>query len=422
MSGPRTMLLLIALTGCATTVAPEDARTLEDDARLLDVSGAGDTGASDDALAVPDAPPPPSPCTTPGETRIGACGRCGMRSETCSADRVWEGTSACLGERECFAGTSEERTTADCGEETRLCDATCMWTGWLSSAPPSGECSAGTTRFVRDDTGCGEYRGRHEICSAACSWETRGECTDGCDDTGRGAPTWAAERCIPAGSFVRGRPGTGPASPEAEIMISAFYLDVYTVTARRYQACLAGGGCTSSLVLGDTPLDGPLRNATMRDAQAFCSWDGGRRIATDAELAKAARGPAPRRNLLPWAESLDCDVDVWLIDCGWDAPEAPYHGDDFDDLPQTRSYYGIERLLAGGMEFTSARYSAEYYSTPESRLPDPPGADFGLQEVRGSDPRTLAFNVTDRWWVDGGGRDPVSSFRCARSVDVEVSP
>lgn len=457
------LCMLAALPGCPDSTTAEDAPTF-DTAEPLD--------ARDDASTPPDSPPLPdtsdaaepldtsdpmldagadadllldsgidaalpmdagtdapvlNACTTAGATRIAPCGdRCGMASQRCSPTLVWENTSACLAEGECSSGTAEMRTTARCAEETRLCNATCTWTAWLPSRPETGVCAQGERRFV-PDSACGAYRGRWETCSATCAWDSPTACTDGCDDTARTSPAWSRELCIPAGTFIRGTDdptATTASRPEAEIYVSAFYLDVYTVTNGRYRACVDAGYCMPPGAIGsgsrnsynDPTRDSfPLESVNHLQAANFCNWDEGRRLATDAELAKAARGAAPRRDLYPWGATVpDCAV-FFTTTCGYVRPPPYQHSDPFDGLPETRSPFGIERLLGGGFEFTGGRYQSTYYSLPESLVADPPGPSSSAlpPEIRGSLPRTLwPQDVTDR---SSAGTDSYN-FRCARSL------
>jgi len=71
---------------------------------------------------------------TPGETRTGACGRCGTRPETCSAACVWVG-GACSDEKLCDPDDYEvESGDIGCPHprqvRTRTCSSACAWSDW----------------------------------------------------------------------------------------------------------------------------------------------------------------------------------------------------------------------------------------------------------------------------------------------------
>jgi hypothetical protein len=154
------MSVLLAFGGCgggASHDAGVDATGARDDTGPV-----SDTGVPLDAQVGPDAAVVAESCTTVGETRIGPSGRlCGQASQRCSEALVWENTSACLMEGECPRGTAEMRPMGMCGEETRLCQNDCTWTGWETSRPEGGECSPGQLRFVRDEARCGAVRGSY---------------------------------------------------------------------------------------------------------------------------------------------------------------------------------------------------------------------------------------------------------------------
>lgn len=116
------------------------------------------------------------------------------------------------------------------------------------------------------------------------------------------------EACIKGGVFFLGdeRVGTTPcepacsASPERIVKLSAFYLDRYEVTVARWRAAMARGfrpqfsswsaspACTAVMPGADSDL--PINCVSVEDARAFCRWDGGRDLPTEAQFEFAATG------------------------------------------------------------------------------------------------------------------------------------
>jgi len=427
------LVVVAASAGCPGTDDGDAGPEL--DAPALDAADVflppTDTPALD---AMPDAPPPSMPCTTVGETRVGPCGFCGEAAQECGPDMFWRDTSACLMEGECRAGTAETMTTDRCAEQTRLCSSTCSWGSWIDTRPETGSCIRGQLRFAYDSS-CGPLRGRYERCSDACEYvaDPGAACTDGCGDTARTTPAYAREVCVPAGTFVRGiaelydPPRWGlPYGPEAEVYVSAFYMDVYPITLRRFDECVDAGGCFPRFFSPD-PIDTVMPMAGISIGEEYCAWDGGRRIPTDAEFAKAVRGPAPRRNIYPWdGDSYRCDI-LPSYPCGLaDAYPRRIQDDLYDGMPGSRSYYGVERLYGAGYELVSDIFDPEYYASPESRLPDPTGPtddSFVYNTLRGTaygaGEEGLGIAGRSDTLILGTGSPPLTAqLRCVRPVEV----
>jgi len=392
-----------------------------------DSGGLSDSGGMRDGSVVPDAGPAdagPEPCAEEGRTRVTACGtRCGMGSQLCTGG-LWEPNGPCLDEGECSAGALEMRATAMCGEETRLCGGACTWGAW-NVTTVDGECEPATTRT--DEADCGTGRMRAQTCSAGCAWESTRPCTDLCGDSPRTSPADAEEVCVPAGPFIRGAMGVvGVATPVREVTLSAYYIDRYLVTNRRYAECVAAGACTEPVDDGlvsysdATRTRFPVQMVSWEQARQFCEWDG-RRLPTEAQWEKAARGPSPRENLYPWdGDTWRCDL-LYTYACGLPSPGARLYAlirDEFDAVPGSRSYYGMEMVLAGGIEWMSDWYATDYYADDAS-LVDPSGAATGVRRAARSQPReygTAFHSIPARVSGSPAYGMTYSVIRCARSV------
>ena len=413
---------LTVLLGCGgDNDATSDADT-ETDALLRDAPGE-DTGAFDGGT---DADPfdagPPEPCGTEGEMRLATCGRCGMRSERC-ADGIFVPVSACINEGDCFPASVEMEDTPRCGQRTRLCSSSCRWGEWDLTVPETGECDRGEMRLTSE--GCPVASTRPQMCSDECGWEDAGACSSECG-TLRTAPWDEEEICVPAGPFWRGEDeSVRTDAPRREITLSRFVIDRYVVTQRRYLACRAAGGCPAPIrnADGEAALSDPsTRNhhvwgISYPQAVEFCRWDGDRRLPTEHEWEKAARGPSPRQQ--PWTWDGDvyrCEL-LPVFGCPgvtmsipWTEPVTMY--------PGAASYYGVEALLGVRAQWVADWFGNLYTSDRDTDV-DPLGPTSGtLRVVKGTERVATAEDHAigyRRGMSEPGVSTGNITFRCARS-------
>ena len=238
------------------------------------------------------------------------------------------------------------------------------------------------------------------------------------------------EILIPAGPFQMGCdsnnlaengcdtfPGQSNELPLHTVMVSTYSIDKYEVTNALYRGCVEMGGCTypeewSSLTrdnyYGDVLYnDFPVINVDWSQAVAFCTW-AGKRLPTEAEWEKAARGASDTR-MYPWGDSAP---DSTLLNFGRNVGDTTYVG----AYPYGASPYGVMDMAGNVSEWVSDWRGNDYYSL--SPADDPQGPVTGESRVlRGG---SLANDDVYVRSANRGDRDPaygndIIGFRCART-------
>lgn len=348
-----------ALLACTpSAVVPEDGGT---ESGLVDASV--------------DAAPPGEPCDVPNAPRTVSCGRCGVRTDFCNVTTLTWDLGTCRLEGVCTPGDTETRIAWNCAVEERVCTNECAFGEYaqITPPPPVMECSYGNVEYVNSN-GCEGNLGRYRYCTNQCVWSSISSCGGGCPGTRRTSPEDSEEVCIPNGSFEWGQMSSAdPYGGLLQTKITSFYIDRYPVTFRRYQTCVDAGHCSPlqpraymGVAVTDTPEhpDAVVWTASYEQAVMFCAWDGNRVLPTGPRWEKAAKGPHPRHVWTPWNDSR-CSV-IPISDCiGFEPIERGRVYDSYDAFPGAGSWYGVELMLGGFVEWTS-----DWMPEPHSRRPD----------------------------------------------------
>ena len=271
---------------------------------------------------------------------------------------------------------------------------------------------------------------------------------------------------VPAGEFIMGSAPDDIASllrrnpkangailkdeiPKHRVFLEAFYIDKYEVTNARFQQFVQatgyrtqaereGGGKirTGAKTWAQVPdatwrsprgkgssiagLEAhPVVQVSWHDAKAYCTW-AGKRLPTEAEWEKAARGPDGR--LYPWGNEIDgtranfCDRNCpfeWkdaAVDDGYrsTAPVGSYEAG--------KSPYGAYDMAGNVWEWVADWYDAKYYRRSPAR--NPQGPTSGTQVVlRGGSWLYTApdFRATERAGVPPDRRNENIGLRCVQA-------
>jgi len=256
---------------------------------------------------------------------------------------------------------------------------------------------------------------------------------------------------VPAGAFVMGTPngvryGSPDEKPQRSVTLKAFRIDRFEVTNREYRlflqaidrihptTCHASEGAGKShepeaKYWNDPEWSSPEKpviGVDWYDAYAYCAW-AGKRLPTEAEWEKAARGEDARK--YPWGDEFPQEGLVgnfadeaalrlepdWTVIRGYD--DRFPHTAPVGSFPKGASPYGAEDMAGNTWEWVQDIHSPMAYST----LPDvdPTGPAEGPHRVMrgGSWDSTPNFiRTTARRAHFPTYRGISSGFRCARDV------
>ena len=209
---------------------------------------------------------------------------------------------------------------------------------------------------------------------------------------------------IPEGPFLRGSQsgeGDSDEQPQRTIYLSAFCIDRFEVTNRRYLAfiqatkhrvpehcCDTTYNLWQSMQVLESTWDHPVVNVDWFDAAAYCKW-AGQRLPTEAEWEKAARGSEGQ--IYPWGSNWDASrvngASYWAgrefntsqeAKAWWDGEGKTILAQKdiqgmlmvpVTAMPQGATPNGLLHMAGNIWEWVADWYDSAYYATALPRIP-----------------------------------------------------
>ena len=192
---------------------------------------------------------------------------------------------------------------------------------------------------------------------------------------------------IPSGWFLMGSdhhadPDAGPQEqPQRRIYLDEFQIDRYEVSNAHYLRFVLATGRTGPPYWRGDPFPDkmaahPVIGVSWEDANTYCRW-AGRRLPTEAEWEKAARGEDGR--IFPWGNE----------PAGWQKSNIAHPGSKrgakYPPLANVNRYdrgvspYGVHQMAGNAGEWVADWFDPLYYQRGPER--NPPGPGKGVEKV-----------------------------------------
>ncbi|MBI4383909.1 MAG: formylglycine-generating enzyme family protein [Nitrospinae bacterium] len=190
---------------------------------------------------------------------------------------------------------------------------------------------------------------------------------------------------VPEGYFQMGSAsGADDEKPAHYVYTSAYFIDKYEVSNAQYKEFMKATGHPPPKFWEDerfNPPDFPAVGVSWHDAMAYARWKG-RRLPTEAEWEKAARGKDGR--LFPWGNQWDPGAQPFLANVFGKKDRYPLTAP-VKSFEPGASPYGVLNMAGNVAEWCLDWYDPDYYlASPEINPEGPSGPPaLNMKAVRG---------------------------------------
>ena len=233
---------------------------------------------------------------------------------------------------------------------------------------------------------------------------------------------------IPAGPFFMGVPkwardGGLDEYPNHEVELDAYAIDTYEVTNGLYLEFIRSTGHRTPShpadpsknlwqggLMPESIASLPVVNVDWFDAEAYCRW-AGKRLPSEAEWEKAARGTDDRR--FPWGDVEPTHKHL-NFNQAWQGEKTLVPVGIYE---KGKSPYGVYDMAGNVWEWVADWYDATYYSRSPRR--NPQGPSKGTRRVirsSGWQVETPQVRIFTRVASDPLDRNHSTGFRCAATL------
>ena len=226
-------------------------------------------------------------------------------------------------------------------------------------------------------------------------------------------------------------------SPSKMIYLPSYFIDKFEVSNEEYTKFIIATDYPAPAYWDHHKLNGssqPVTGVNWFDASTYCMW-ANKRLPTEAEWEKAARGPAGF--IYPWGNKLDSTK----ANFAKGKSGEKHITDSIDSHPEGKSYYGAYNMAGNVFEWVHDWYDPNYYKSSRD-IRNPQGPSFGMistnkilnkyqkvndkkRVIRGGSwfAPAASITTTHRFW-----NNPMNNsygvglgFRCARDKEPESS-